>query len=701
LIIIKSKLNLSKKNKKLKKKDKAKDKEKGKEKDKDKGKDKEKDKGKGKDKVKAKERDKKESPKAKNLSAHSSQDETESTYSPSQNGIENHSQHLNGIENGKDDDKPDELLVSEFRVSPETVKILTERGMGKLFPIQALTFDPIYDGKDLIGRAQTGTGKTLSFALPIVERLAQQTKGNKPYGRTPVVLVLLPTRELAKQVANEFQLLSPSLFTLCVYGGAPYGPQEGGLARGTDVVVGTPGRLVDLLNKGTLKLENIQFVVLDEADEMLKEGFQDAIEFILSSIKTQHQTLLFSATIPNWVETASSKYMRTEEIEMIDLVGGKDRIQTSNLVTHISICCQKQRTKTGHFLPSSSLLGDVIKLYAGSGRTIVFASTKAEANELGLSSSIQKDCQVLHGDIAQSQREITLSGFREGTFSILVATDVAARGLDIPEVDLVIQCEPPRDVEAYIHRSGRTGRAGRQGSCVLFFSSSQAWLIRNIEKNAGIKFQRMGTPQPEDVVRSASLKAAEKLANVNGEILPYFIDAAKKVIHDSCNAETAMAQALALISGYTTLSKRSLLSAADNHTTILIEGGFPIRSPRFVITLITERLVPLLQQAGKASNGLESQIKEIRLCKDGGAVADLPSELATLLVENLKDRQGPHNFRFKLISELPLLEEKPDFGRGGFGFGGRGRGYRGRAGSGPGSRGSGRFGNQRGFSRRV
>lgn len=197
---------------------------------------------------------------------------------------------------------------SQFRLSPGSLKILTERGFKYLFPIQAQTFDHIYDGKDLIGRARTGSGKTLSFVLPVVEKLYMEQKGQlrATFGRSPKVLCLSPTRELARQTAQELDVVAPSLKTVCIYGGAPYMPQENALRRGVDVVIGTPGRVIDMLERKCLKLGTVKYVILDEADEMLNIGFADAVDTILAAAPKpeERQTLLFSATIPPWVSRA-------------------------------------------------------------------------------------------------------------------------------------------------------------------------------------------------------------------------------------------------------------------------------------------------------------------------------------------------------------------------------------------------------------
>jgi len=524
-----------------------------------------------------------------------------------------------------------------------------------------MTFDHVYDGKDVIGRARTGSGKTLSFVLPIIEKLS--INGSKTQSNRPRVLVMLPTRELAKQVSTEFEAVGAALHlkAVCIYGGAAYGPQEGALRRGVDVVVGTPGRIIDHLDRQTLKLDNLQFVVLDEADKMLEMGFADDMDKILSLVPaTQpHQTLLFSATVPDWVTSASQKYMDPKRLLRVDLIG-HNKNQTSETVKHYAICCSpKERSDT---------LSDVVKVYGQNGRTIIFASTKAQANDIALSSSIAKDCQVLHGDVIQSQRELTLTAFREGRVHVLVATDVAARGLDVPEIDLVINCEPPKDHSTYIHRSGRTGRAGRSGVCITFFTHLQQYLIRSIELKAKITISRIGTPQAQDLIKSALDIAVAQLEKVNDAVLPFFEATAKKLI-EANGGEKALAAALATLTGYTTpLKQRSLLASVDGYTTVLVRSKSPIQSPRYVMNVI----------AGLLDVNIDTlQFKGIRLTKDGGAVVDIPSSFAEKVTTVPKPYRY-QDFNFSLPTELPeLIESERDSGGGRFGgnrFGGGGGG---------------------------
>eukprot|EP01098_Paradermamoeba_levis_P004086 TRINITY_DN1781_c0_g1_i1.p1 TRINITY_DN1781_c0_g1~~TRINITY_DN1781_c0_g1_i1.p1 ORF type:complete len:317 (+),score=117.98 TRINITY_DN1781_c0_g1_i1:945-1895(+) len=263
-----------------------------------------------------------------------------------------------------------------------------------------------------------------------------------------------------------------------------------------------------------------------------------------------------------------------------------------------------------------------------------------------MTSSMRNDCEVLHGDIAQHQREITLTGFREGRFSCLVATDVAARGLDITGVDLIVQCQPPRDTETYIHRSGRTGRAGRQGTVITFYNKNEAGMIKRLEKSSGVDLQRIGNPQPQDIVAAAAKSSVDILDQVDPEIITFFESAAKQLIEEKGEAR-ALAAALAFISGQTKrFTKRSLLSSIEDHTTILFTSQSPIFSPVFVINVIKRYL----------DEGSLKSIKEIALTKDGcGAVLDVPNSLVKNLVEEEAALEVEEEVALEVEAHVPFL----------------------------------------------
>eukprot|EP00730_Choanoeca_flexa_P018423 TRINITY_DN8957_c0_g1_i1.p1 TRINITY_DN8957_c0_g1~~TRINITY_DN8957_c0_g1_i1.p1 ORF type:complete len:746 (+),score=242.38 TRINITY_DN8957_c0_g1_i1:87-2324(+) len=586
------------------------------------------------------------------------------------------------------DDHEAEGDLDKFDICSTTRKAMKEKGYKFLFPIQARTFEHIMEGKDVLGKARTGTGKTLSFTLPTVELLLKENRSQR--GRKPRALVMAPTRELANQVGNEFAKIGPGLASTCVYGGAPYGPQENAIRRGLDVVIGTPGRLKDHLEKGNLSLSELRFLILDEADRMLEQGFVEAIEEILNLAVSQAgqkpQMIMFSATMPKFILNTLNKYM--PEHVMIDTVG-KSNNRTSTGVQHLAIRCPWHERK--------AVIADVVQMYSGSyGRTIIFTQTKKDANELALDADLKQESQVLHGDIPQKQREISLQAFRDGKVRCLVATDVAARGLDIPEVDLVVQCEPPQDVESYIHRSGRTGRAGRTGTCICFYKPNQEDGIRYVEKRAGITFKRIGAPQPSDIIKASARDAIQSLDAVPDSVLPHFKDVAQELIAKR-GAEDALCAALAHISGSTEIKTRSLLSSMEGFVTLHMEVNEAIRAKGFVWTMI-RKAFPM--ETHDAIKGLK--LREDKL----GAVFDVPSEMVESIMESWSDSA---TVTLKECTELPALEAEQNYG-GGYGGGsfnrgrnnswgrnsrgGSGGGYR-RGGYGRGGRGGGRGGSGR------
>ncbi|KAI9191305.1 hypothetical protein LWI28_006694 [Acer negundo] len=379
------------------------------------------------------------------------------------------------INNNKDEG----LEISKLRISNDIVSALAARGITKLFPIQKAVLEPAMQGRDMIGRARTGTGKTLAFGIPILDRIIQYNiKHGK--GRNPLCLVMAPTRELAKQVEKEFSESAPSLDTICVYGGTPISQQMRTLDYGVDIAVGTPGRIIDLMKRGALNLSEVQFVVLDEADQMLSVGFADDVEVILAKLPQNRQSMMFSATMPPWIRSLTNKFLKNPVT--VDLVGDSDQ----KLADGISL----YSIASDHYA-KASIIGPLITEHAKGGKCIVFTQTKRDADRLAYAMARNYKCEALHGDISQSQRERTLAGFRAGSFNILVATDVAARGLDVPNVDLIIHYELPNSSETFVHRTGRTGRAGKKGSAIIIYTNDQARSVKTIERDVGCRFTEL------------------------------------------------------------------------------------------------------------------------------------------------------------------------------------------------------------------
>ncbi|XP_004617168.1 nucleolar RNA helicase 2 [Sorex araneus] len=567
-----------------------------------------------------------------------------------------------------------EGAFSNFPISEDTIKLLKARGVTFLFPIQAKTFHHVYSGKDLIAQARTGTGKTFSFAIPLIEKLLGQLQDRKR-GRAPQVLVLAPTRELANQVSRDFSDITKKLAVACFYGGTPYGGQIERMRNGIDILVGTPGRIKDHLQNGKLDLTKLKHVVLDEVDQMLDMGFADQVEEILSvaykkDSEDNPQTLLFSATCPHWVFNVAKKYMKSS-YEQVDLIGKKTQ-KAAITVEHLAIKC--------HWTQRAAVIGDVIRVYSGfNGRTIIFTETKKEAQELSQSSSIKQDAESLHGDIPQKQREITLKGFRNGDFGILVATNVAARGLDIPEVDLVVQSCPPKDVESYIHRSGRTGRAGRTGICICFYQHKEEYQLVQVEQKAGIKFKRIGVPSATEIIKASSKDAIRLLDSVPPTAISHFKQSAEKLIEEK-GAVEALAAALAHISGATSVDQRSLINSQAGFVTMIMKCSIEMPNISYAWKELKEQL----------GEDIDSKVKGMVFLKGKqGVCFDIPTATATEVQEKWHDSR---RWQLSVATEQPELEG-PKEGYGNFrgqregnrGFRGqrdRSRGFRGQRGGG-------------------
>ncbi|KAF6108201.1 DExD-box helicase 21 [Phyllostomus discolor] len=531
-----------------------------------------------------------------------------------------------------------EGAFSNFPISEETIKLLKARGVTFLFPIQAKTFHHVYSGKDLIAQARTGTGKTFSFAIPLIEKLLGELQDRKR-GRAPQVLVLAPTRELANQVSKDFIDITKKLAVACFYGGTPYGGQIERMRNGIDILVGTPGRIKDHLQNGKLDLTKLKHVVLDEVDQMLDMGFADQVEEILSvaykkDSEDNPQTLLFSATCPHWVFNVAKKYMKST-YEQVDLIGKKTQ-KAAITVEHLAVKC--------HWTQRAAVIGDVIRVYSGfHGRTIVFCETKKEAQELSQNVSIRQDAQSLHGDIPQKQREITLKGFRNGDFGVLVATNVAARGLDIPEVDLVVQSSPPKDVESYIHRSGRTGRAGRTGVCICFYQHKEEYQLAQVEQKAGIKFKRIGVPSATEIIKASSKDAIRLLDSVPPTAISHFKQSAEKLIEEK-GAVEALAAALAHISGATSVDQRSMINSEAGFVTMILKCSIEMPNISYAWKELKEQL----------GEEIDSKVKGMVFLKGKqGVCFDVRTAAVTEIQEKWHDSR---RWQLSVATEQPDLE---------------------------------------------
>ncbi|WP_326496489.1 DEAD/DEAH box helicase [Curtobacterium sp. 260] len=373
------------------------------------------------------------------------------------------------------------VTFADLGIGGNISRALAEMGATAPFPIQAATIPDVLSGKDVLGRGRTGSGKTIAFGAPLVEKLMEHGGGTKrKMGRAPRALILAPTRELALQIDRTVQPIARSvgLFTTQIYGGVPYGRQEGALERGVDIIVGTPGRVQDLMNKGKLDLSEVVVSVLDEADHMCDLGFLEPVREILSATAevtpqgNRAQKLLFSATLDAQVASLVSEFLHEPSVHE---VAGED--QASSTIDHrVLVVEQRQKDQV------------LEELVAGDGKTIVFARTRAYAERLA---DQFEDAGIratsLHGDLNQSRRTRNLQLLTSGRVNVLVATDVAARGIHVDDVSLVVQADAPDDYKAYMHRSGRTGRAGKEGTVVTLVPRGRVRKIEGILENAEIE----------------------------------------------------------------------------------------------------------------------------------------------------------------------------------------------------------------------
>ncbi|XP_024980392.1 DEAD-box ATP-dependent RNA helicase 3, chloroplastic-like [Cynara cardunculus var. scolymus] len=534
----------------------------------------------------------------------------------------------------------DELAITKLGLPQKLVQILEKREITRLFPIQRAVLIPALEGRDIIARAKTGTGKTLAFGIPIIKRLTEDDEERispRRAQRLPRVLVLAPTRELARQVETEIKESAPYLSTVCVYGGVSYNSQQNALSRGVDVVVGTPGRLIDLIGSNSLKLGEVQFLVLDEADQMLAVGFEEDVEHILEKLPSERQSMLFSATMPSWVKKLSRKYLNNPLT--IDLVGDQDEKLAEGIKLYaIPTTSTSKRT----------ILGDLVTVYAKGGKTIVFTQTKRDADEVSLALTNSIASEALHGDISQHQRERTLNGFRQGKFTVLVATDVASRGLDIPNVDLVIHYELPNDPETFVHRSGRTGRAGKEGSAILMFTNNQRRTVKSLECDVGCKFEFISPPAVEDVLESSAQQVVATLSGVHRESVEFFTPTAEKLIEEQ--GASALAAALAQLSGFSKPpSSRSLITHEQGWSTLqltrdpALSRGF--MSARTVTGFLADVYATAADELGKIHIIADERVQ--------GAVFDLPEEIA----KELLTKDVPPGNTITKITKLPLLQD--------------------------------------------
>ncbi|MDR1087394.1 MAG: DEAD/DEAH box helicase [Endomicrobium sp.] len=389
------------------------------------------------------------------------------------------------------------LKFTELNLSNEIIKAVSDLGFEEATPIQSLAIPKVMTGLDIIGQAQTGTGKTAAFGIPVLEKIDSKNKKVQ-------AIILCPTRELAIQVSEELKLFSKykrGINIVPVYGGQPIQRQLQALSKGAQIVIGTPGRVIDHLERKTLKLEDAVIAVLDEADEMLDMGFRDDIELILKSMPQERQTVFFSATMPKEFMFLTKKYQKNPEI--IKVVSEK---LTVPLIEQYYFDLREHQ--------KLEALTRCLDMYDPT-LSIVFCNTKRRVDEVTSSLQARGYCaDALHGDMNQSQRDRVMAKFRSGSIEILTATDVAARGIDVDDVDMVFNFDVPKDDEDYVHRIGRTGRAGRTGKAYSFVSGKDIYKLKDIQKYTKVAIKRTKVPSLTDVENTKTTLMFDKVKEV-------------------------------------------------------------------------------------------------------------------------------------------------------------------------------------------
>lgn len=424
------------------------------------------------------------------------------------------------------------LKFEEMNLSYDIVRAVKDMGFEEATPIQSQAISVIMEGKDIIGQSQTGTGKTAAFGLPCLEMLDPDNKGLQ-------ALILCPTRELAIQVSEEFRKFlkyKENIKVLPIYGGQPIDRQITALKKGVQVIIGTPGRVMDHMRRHTIKMNSVKYVVLDEADEMLDMGFRDDIETIMLKVPEERQTVMFSATMSQDILDLSRRYMTNPEYIKITR---KELTVPSIEQAYFDV---KEKTKP-------DALCRIIDMY-NPKLSIVFCNTKKRVDEVV--EQLQGRgyfAEALHGDLKQPQRDKVMQKFRNGTIEILVATDVAARGIDVDDVDIVFNYDVPQDDEYYVHRIGRTGRAGRSGKAFTFCVGKEIYKLRDIMRYTKTKIIQKKLPTLSDIEEIKTANFLERVKEVIDEgALGKYIDMVDNMVNEDDVAATDIAAALLKLS---------------------------------------------------------------------------------------------------------------------------------------------------------
>ncbi|MBT9394674.1 DEAD/DEAH box helicase [Hymenobacter sp. NST-14] len=571
---------------------------------------------------------------------------------------------------------------SELTLSEEMQRAITEVGYEEASPIQAAGIPVLLQGRDVIGQAQTGTGKTAAFSIPAIERIDTDS-------REVQCLVLCPTRELAVQVSGEIQKLGKykrGLAVVPIYGGSSYDRQFRALERGVQIVIGTPGRVMDHIERGTLKLESCKMIILDEADEMLDMGFRDDIETVLKKMPEDRQTVFFSATMSKPIMEMTKRYQKDPQIVKVN--------HQEMTVTNIEQSYFEVRGPQ-----KKDVLTRLIDMYnIKSG--IVFANTKRMVDEIvGDLQAKGYFAEGLHGDMGQQQRQNTLDKFRKGTLEILVATDVAARGIDVDNVEVVVNYDLPADEEYYVHRIGRTGRAGKQGKAFTFVSGRDIYKLRDIMRFTKATIKQERVPSFEDVseVKTTLMLASIKEVVEKGNLEKY-VGRVQRLIDQSADENiTSLDIAAALLKMTMKEDKRAQESLDASRTQGAARAGF---TRLFVTMGKKDRLHPrdIVDLIAENTSLTASKVGDIALY-DKFSFVEVPNEFVEEVVSQLgrSSIQG-RPVAFNIATPRQEGDAQQEGGNRG-GFGGE-RPRRGPGGFGGGERreGGGSYGGNRGGS---
>lgn len=442
------------------------------------------------------------------------------------------------------------LSFADVGLKQSLLDALNKVGYTSPSPIQAQAIPHILAGTDILGQAQTGTGKTAAFALPSLQNIDLDARGVQ-------LLVLAPTRELAIQVADaykEYSQFMPKINVLPIYGGSDYRTQINGLRRGAQIVVGTPGRVMDHMEKGTLKLDNLKMLVLDEADEMLRMGFIDDVEWILSHSPDNRQIALFSATMPAQIQAITDKYLQDEVVIQI-----AKKAETASTIEQFYLCVEGRE--------KMAALRQVLEI-EDRDATIIFVNTKAATEELASKLNHRgHKAAALNGDLQQKQRERVIDQLKKGMIDIVIATDVAARGIDVERIGHVINYDLPRDSEAYVHRIGRTGRAGRSGKTILLMTPRDRRSFGFIEKDTKTKIPMYPMPSlkaiNEQRVAHFKQRIVDEMEHKNLEYLEEMLEEMYQQDDLSLLEVAAALASMSLNNAPLLLSKRDTVASID------------------------------------------------------------------------------------------------------------------------------------------